>query len=62
MRPYLVKCSNTSATYTAGTYVAESAQDAMEMAREAYRVSPVGRRFQDTGAFRFWISTDGAAE
>jgi hypothetical protein len=58
MREYCVKASTMSGTYNAGRFVASSPEEAKEMAREAYRNSPIGREFKDVGAFRFWIATD----
>lgn len=58
MRQYLVKASNLHATYTAGRFVADSPQDAIEQARDEYRRSPLGRSLNDIGGFRFWISTE----
>ncbi len=56
MREYLIKASNMSATYTAGRFCANSAEEAKEMAREKYRNSILGRELKDTGAFRFWVA------
>lgn len=54
---YYVGCSNFHATYNAGSYVADSPAEAIEMARQDYRDSPAGRMMGDVGAFRFWIRT-----
>lgn len=57
MREYIVQCSNMRATYTAGTYVADSPEEAKRLAREDYRKSAIGRALSDVGAFRFWVSS-----
>jgi hypothetical protein len=49
-----VKAANMSATYTAGVYLADTAAEACELARDNYRDSALGRTLKDTGAFRFW--------
>jgi hypothetical protein len=49
-----VKASNLHATYTAGVYVTDTAQEACEQARDDYRDSPLGRACKDVGAFRFY--------
>jgi len=54
MKEYKVMCSNMSATYSAGRFVASSPEEACEMARDAYRNSSVGRTMKDVGAFRFY--------
>jgi hypothetical protein len=43
-----------SATYNAGVFVAESAQEACDMARDSYARSPLGRQLRDVGAFHFF--------
>lgn len=58
MREYLVKASNFNATYTAGRFVADSPQDAIDQARDSYRRSPLGRSLNDVGGFRFYVATD----
>jgi hypothetical protein len=42
------------ATYNAGRFVANSPEEACEMAREDYRRSSLGRSLKDAGAFRFF--------
>lgn len=54
MKEYKVMCSNMSATYSAGHFIADSAAEACDMAREAYRKSDLGRALKDAGAFRFY--------
>lgn len=53
-KEYKVMCSNMFATYNAGRFIADSAADACEQARENYRNSPTGRALKDAGAFRFY--------
>ena len=55
MRVYKMGASSMSGTYTAGTFVAESEDEAQEKAREAYRNSPLGRGLKNAGAFRFYV-------
>ena len=57
-RTYKVGASNFYATYTAGVFEADSPEEAIEMAKESYRNSPMGRDFKDVGAFRFFIRRD----
>ncbi len=54
MRPYKVMASSMTATYTAGTFCADSAAEACEQARNNYRDSQLGRTLKDVGAFRFY--------
>jgi hypothetical protein len=54
MREFKVRASSMSATYNAGRFVAESAEEACRMAREEYAKSPLGRQMKDAGAFRFY--------
>lgn len=51
-----VMAANFHGTYSAGVFEAESDQEAIEMAKESYRRSPIGRDFKDLGAFRFWVT------
>lgn len=53
-REYKVRASSLTGTYNAGRFVAESAQEACEMARESYRRSALGQQLKDVGAFRFF--------
>lgn len=53
---YRVKASSMVATYTAGTFVADSPAEACEMARDHYRDSDLGRTLKDVGAFRFYAT------
>jgi hypothetical protein len=52
---YKVMASSLTATYTAGRFVANSSAEAIEMARESYRNSDLGRRLNDVRAFRFYV-------
>ena len=54
MKQYKVMASSMIATYNAGTFTAKSAADAIEMAREKYRNSPLGRQLKDVGSFNFY--------
>ena len=54
MREYRVMCSNMFATYSAGRFIASSAEEACQMARESYHNSSVGHTLKDVGAFRFY--------
>lgn len=54
MKPYKVMASSMTATYTAGTFCADSAAEACEQARNNYRDSQLGRTLKDAGAFRFY--------
>ena len=47
-------------TYNAGRFCAESIEEAIEMAREAYRNSSLGRTLKDVGAFRFYERAEEA--
>mgnify|MGYP001614680694 FL=1 len=53
MKEYRVMASSMDATYTAGRFVAKSAQEACQMARDEYH-RRLGRILKDTGAFRFY--------
>lgn len=57
MKEYKVMCSNMSATYSAGRFIADSAAEACEMAREQYAKSDLGRALKDANAFRFYTVT-----
>ena len=54
MKEYRVMCSSMSATYSAGRYVANTAEEACQMAREEYQNSSLGKQLKDVGAFRFY--------
>lgn len=54
MKEYKVMCSSMFATYSTGRFVASSAEEACQMARDNYRNSSVGRSLNDVGAFRFY--------
>ena len=58
MKVYSIGASNMSATYSAGKYIAESRDEAIQKARENYRRSPLGRALRDVGAFRFYITDE----
>jgi hypothetical protein len=51
-----VMAANFHGTYNAGTYETESDTEAIELARERYRSSSLGRGLKDVGAFRFWVA------
>ncbi len=54
MRQFKVMASSMTATYSAGIFTAKSAADAIEMARENYQNSSLGRQLKDVGSFRFY--------
>ena len=54
MKQYKVMASSMTATYSAGKFMAKSAHDAIEMARENYRCSQLGQTLKDVGSFRFY--------
>lgn len=54
-KEFKVRAANMSATYNAGRFTANSEQEAIEMAREEYRNSSLGRSFKDVRAFRFFV-------
>lgn len=54
MRQFKVMASSMIATYSAGIFTAKSKADAIEMAREEYRTSALGRQLKDVGSFRFY--------
>jgi hypothetical protein len=54
MQSYKIMASSMTATYTAGTFCADNAAEACEMARVNYRNSQLGRTLKDCGAFRFY--------
>ena len=58
MKEYKVMASSMTATYRAGRFVADSAAEAIEMARENYRNSQAGRTMNDIGAFRFYVVSE----
>lgn len=58
MKQFHVKASNLHATYDAGTFVAETREQAIEAARESYRNSAAGRELKDVGSFRFYTVTE----
>lgn len=53
-REYKVRASNLTATYNAGRFVADSPEQACEMARDDYAQSPLGRQMKDARAFKFF--------
>jgi len=57
--PRLVKASSLTATYNAGIHCTETDSEAIELAREQYRNSPLGRQLRDVGAFRFYVAARG---
>lgn len=57
--PRLVKASNFSATYNAGIFCTSTDAEAIELARETYRNSSLGRQLGDVGAFRFYVAGRG---
>ena len=58
MKEYKVMAANLHATYRAGAFVAETANQACQMAREDYRISPGGRELEDADSFRFYTVSD----
>jgi len=54
MKEYKVMASSMDATYSAGRFCADTPEQAIEMARDGYRCSPLGRRMNDVGAYRFY--------
>ena len=58
MREYKVMASSLTGTYTAGRFVASSAQEACEQAEQSYRNSMLGRTMKDAGSFRFYTVTE----
>ena len=58
-RPYLVKASSPTATYRAGTFEANSPEDACELARDRYARSGLGRAMGDADAFRYFVAGEG---
>jgi hypothetical protein len=58
MKSYEISASNMTATYGAGKFIANSAAEAIEKAKEKYRKSPVGRELKDVGAFRFYVTDE----
>lgn len=57
-KEFKVMASSFIGTYTAGRFVAESAEDAIDQARQKYRDSQLGRTMQDVGAFRFYTVSE----
>ena len=57
---YRIGASNFYGTYDAGTYVADSAAEAIEMAKADYRESTAGRTMKDVGAFHFYVKRGDA--
>jgi 1,2-phenylacetyl-CoA epoxidase PaaB subunit len=53
-REYKVRASSMTATYNAGRFVASSAAEACQMARDDYARSSLGRSMNDVRAFRFY--------
>lgn len=58
MKEFKVMASSFNGTYRAGKFIAESADDAIEQARQSYRRSPLGRTLNDAGAFRFYTVSE----
>jgi hypothetical protein len=58
MRVFKVMASNLHATYRAGECIAETSEEAIEKAREAYRNSQTGRILKDVGSFRFFTVSE----
>jgi len=58
MKEYKVMASSMIATYRAGKYVAGNKAEAIQMAKEKYRNSIIGRELRDVSAFRFYIVDD----
>lgn len=54
MRQFKVMASSMRATYNAGLFTGKSKADAIEMAKEKYRTSALGRQLKDVGSFRFY--------
>lgn len=54
-RLYEIGASNLHGTYNAGRFVAETPEEAIEQARERYRLSGLGRALKDVAAFRFYV-------
>jgi hypothetical protein len=52
---YKIGASNFHGTYDAGSFVAESKEEAIDKARNSYRNSSTGRSLNDVGAFRFYV-------
>jgi GTP cyclohydrolase III len=58
MRVFKVMASNLHATYRASEYTAETPEEAIEQAREAYRNLETGRILKDVGSFRFFTVSE----
>lgn len=54
MKQYKVMASSMTATYSAGIFVANSKDEAIEAAKDNYRNSSLGRQLKDVGSFRFY--------
>jgi 1,2-phenylacetyl-CoA epoxidase PaaB subunit len=54
MKEYKVMAANMYGTYRAGSFVASSKGEAIQMAKDRYRRSEAGRTMKDVGAFRFY--------
>lgn len=54
-KEYRVKASHIGGTYNAGKFIAETPQEACEMAREKYRRSDLGRTLKDVNSFHFYV-------
>lgn len=52
-KEYKVMASSFNGTYTAGRFIAESSEQACDLARQEYH-RKLGRSLHDTGAFRFY--------
>ncbi len=55
MKEFKVMASSMSATYTSGKFVAETADEAIQLAKENYRNGSLGKSLKDVGAFRFYV-------
>lgn len=58
MKVYSIGASSFHGTYSAGRFVADSVEEAIEKAKEQYRNSPLGRSLKDVGAFRFYVTKE----
>jgi len=54
MRQYKVMASHIGGTYSAGTFCANSPQEACQQARENYAKSDLGRTLKDVRSFTFY--------
>jgi hypothetical protein len=54
MREFKVRASSMTGTYNAGRYIADTAAEACELARQDYARSDMGRTMKDARAFHFY--------